>query len=89
MFIIGNQVVGGLYGTYPALGDLDSNGNLKATADFRSVYAGMLKDVLGADPVPILEGLGLSPTARGEELTVGDFARLAAATRRAAAQARL
>ena len=56
MFIIGNKVQGGLYGTYPSLGDLDSNGDLKFNADFRSVYAGMLKDVVGADPAPILAG---------------------------------
>jgi uncharacterized protein (DUF1501 family) len=56
MFIIGNKVQGGLYGTYPSLGDLDSNGDLKFNADFRSVYAGMLKDVVGTDPAPVLGG---------------------------------
>lgn len=56
MFIIGNHVQGGLYGTYPSLGDLDNNGDLKFNADFRSVYAGMLRDVVGADPAPILAG---------------------------------
>jgi uncharacterized protein (DUF1501 family) len=56
MFIIGNKVQGGLYGSYPSLSDLDDNGDLKFNADFRSVYAGILKDVLGADPAPILGG---------------------------------
>jgi uncharacterized protein (DUF1501 family) len=56
MLIIGNKVQGGLYGTYPSLEDLDNNGDLKFSADFRSVYAGMLKDVVGADPAPILMG---------------------------------
>lgn len=40
----------------------------------------MLRGSLGslfADPVAVLEGLGLSPTARAEELTVADFVRLA------------
>jgi len=40
----------------------------------------MLRGALGslfADPVTILEGLGLAPTARAEELTVADFVRLA------------
>ena len=40
----------------------------------------MLRGALGglfADPVAILEGLGLAPTARAEELTVADFVRLA------------
>ena len=56
MFIIGNKVQGGLYGTYPSLEDLDNNGDLKFSSDFRSVYAGMLKDVVGTDPTPILGG---------------------------------
>jgi uncharacterized protein (DUF1501 family) len=60
MFIIGNKVQGGLYGTYPSLSDLDNNGDLKFNADFRSVYAGILKDVVGADPTPILAG-GFDP----------------------------
>lgn len=34
---------------------------------------------LFSDPVAILEGLGLSPTARAEELSVEDFVRLSAA----------
>ncbi|MCA1644135.1 MAG: DUF1501 domain-containing protein [Chloroflexi bacterium] len=56
MFIIGNAVQGGLYGSYPSLGDLDNNGDLKFNADFRAVYAGVLKDVVGVDPAPILAG---------------------------------
>ena len=56
MLVIGNKVQGGLYGTYPSLSDLDNNGDLKFNADFRSVYAGVLKDVVGADPSPILAG---------------------------------
>jgi uncharacterized protein (DUF1501 family) len=56
MFIIGNSVQGGLYGAYPSLSDLDNNGDLTFNADFRSVYAGILKDVVGADPTPILSG---------------------------------
>ena len=42
----------------------------------------MLRGSLGslfADPVPVLQGLGLSPTARAEELSVADFVRLAGA----------
>jgi uncharacterized protein (DUF1501 family) len=56
MFVIGNKVQGGLYGTYPSLSDLDNNGDLKFNADFRSVYAGVLKDVVGAESAPILGG---------------------------------
>jgi uncharacterized protein (DUF1501 family) len=56
MFIIGNTIHGGLYGSYPSLGDLDTNGDLKFSADFRSVYAGMLRDIVGVDPTAILAG---------------------------------
>ncbi|MBV9893564.1 MAG: DUF1501 domain-containing protein [Chloroflexi bacterium] len=56
MFVMGNKVQGGLYGSYPSLSDLDNNGDLKFNADFRSVYAGMLKDVVGTDPSAILGG---------------------------------
>jgi uncharacterized protein (DUF1501 family) len=56
MFVIGNKVQGGLYGSYPSLSDLDNNGDLEFNADFRSVYAGVLKDVVGAEPAPILGG---------------------------------
>lgn len=44
----------------------------------RKMLRGSLAGVF-ADPVVTLTGLGLSPTARAEELTVADFVRLAAA----------
>jgi uncharacterized protein (DUF1501 family) len=56
MFLIGNAVQPGLHGTYPSLEDLDDNGDLKFSTDFRSVFAGVLQDYLGADPTPILAG---------------------------------
>jgi uncharacterized protein (DUF1501 family) len=46
VFIIGNSVKGGLYGEQPSCGSLDVNGNLQVTADFRSVYGGVLENVL-------------------------------------------
>jgi uncharacterized protein (DUF1501 family) len=54
MFLIGGRVSGGLYGTYPSLSDLDSNGDLKYKVDFRQVYASVLQDWLGTDPAQIL-----------------------------------
>lgn len=42
----------------------------------RKMLRGALQGLFG-DPVAVLEGLGLSPTARAEELPVGDFVRLA------------
>lgn len=50
VLLIGNGVKGGLYGEQPPLKHLDPNGNLKVTTDFRSVYGGLLHDVL-ATPV--------------------------------------
>jgi uncharacterized protein (DUF1501 family) len=62
MFVLGGSVRGGLYGMYPSLEDLDTNGDIKFNADFRSVYAGVLRDHLGADSQKIL-GAGFDPVA--------------------------
>jgi uncharacterized protein (DUF1501 family) len=56
MFVIGNAVQGGVYGSYPSLENLDPNGDLQFTTDFRSVYAGILRDQVGTDPAPVLGG---------------------------------
>ena len=57
LFVLGNPINKGIFGEPPSLSNLDSNGNLKYTIDFRSIYATVLdrwmgassKDVLGAD----------------------------------------
>jgi uncharacterized protein (DUF1501 family) len=46
VLLIGNTVKGGLYSEQPPLNALDVNGNLQVTTDFRSVYGGLLHDVL-------------------------------------------
>jgi uncharacterized protein (DUF1501 family) len=56
MFIIGSGVSRGLHGAYPSLEDLDGNGDLKFGVDFRNIYAAILRDHLGIDPIPILAG---------------------------------
>jgi uncharacterized protein (DUF1501 family) len=56
MFIIGRNVNAGLHGTYPSLQDLDDNGDLKFSTDFRNVFAAVLHDHLGIDPAPVLAG---------------------------------
>jgi uncharacterized protein (DUF1501 family) len=56
LLLIGDPVKGGMYGSTPALTDLDSTGNLKYTVDFRSVYQEILGGHLGADPREILNG---------------------------------
>jgi uncharacterized protein (DUF1501 family) len=56
MFVIGEKVKGGLYGTPPSLTNLD-DGNLIYTTDFRRVYASMIKEWLGyADTAALLKG---------------------------------
>lgn len=55
MFLAGPMVRPGVLGNHPSLTDLD-NGDLKHTVDFRSVYAGILKEWLKADPEKVLEG---------------------------------
>ena len=44
------------YGEQPSLTRLDANANLVYNVDFRSVYATMIGQVLGADPVSVLGG---------------------------------
>src|SRR5439155_8117813 len=48
-FCVGRAVRGGFYGDYPDLSNLDRNGNMKYTVDFRSVYATVLERWLGQD----------------------------------------
>ena len=63
MMAIGGNVRGGIYGTAPDLNPYagnptlsNSNGDVKWDIDFRSVYARILDNWLGADSVPILGG---------------------------------
>jgi uncharacterized protein (DUF1501 family) len=57
MFIIGNHSNPGLAGAYPSLEKekLD-HGDLVFTTDFRTVYASLLKDWMGANAAQILGG---------------------------------
>lgn len=54
LFLFGPQLKGGLSGLRPDLAQLDANGDLKFTTDFRSVYATILEDWLGADQALVL-----------------------------------
>jgi len=55
MLVIGGAVKGGLYGQTPSLSNLDY-GNLVHTTDFRSVYATVLHNWMGADPTQAVMG---------------------------------
>lgn len=47
--ILGGKVKGGLYGKRPALDELDANGDLRYTTDFRSLYNTVASDWWGFD----------------------------------------
>lgn len=49
MFVIGNRVNGGLYGTQPSLTQLDERGDLAVTTDIRSVFATIVASWLDGD----------------------------------------
>ena len=56
-FVIGNQVKGGMYGTYPSLKPEDlSQGDLEPSYDFRGLYSTVIERWLGLDAVPIVGG---------------------------------
>ena len=56
MLLLGDPVVGGLHGAMPRLDQLDVNGNLAVTTDFRTVYAALIDDWLGGDHTSVLPG---------------------------------
>ena len=56
VFLIGNSVKGGLYGEQPSLSSLDVNGNLQVATDFRSIYGGLLQNVLETPVSDIIPG---------------------------------
>jgi uncharacterized protein (DUF1501 family) len=56
MFVLGNPITRGIYGEPPSLSNLDDNGNLKYTIDFRSVYATVLDRWMGASSKDVLGG---------------------------------
>ena len=60
-FVIGTQATGRMIGEFPGLGTLDPQGNLRATADFRGLYASVCADWFGVDPGAVLPGGGSLP----------------------------
>lgn len=54
-FLLGTRAKGTMVGEFPGLKTgLDENGNLKATSDFRGVYAGLLEQWLGTDAAAVV-----------------------------------
>ena len=53
-FLVGSRVRGSMIGEFPGLAKLDDHGNLRATSDFRGLYAALLEEWLGADAEAII-----------------------------------
>jgi uncharacterized protein (DUF1501 family) len=56
--VIGTRAAGRMIGEFPGLDVLDEHGNLRATSDFRGVYAGLLEQWLGTDAAGIVPDAG-------------------------------
>ena len=63
MYVIGKSVKGGHYGKPPSLTELDADGNVAHTTDFRRVYASLIEGCFGYQ--------------ESRALLSGDFAALA------------
>jgi uncharacterized protein (DUF1501 family) len=61
VLVVSDRVKPGFHGDQPSLTDLDQ-GDLKASQDFRSLYAELAEKVLGADPTGIMDG-SIAPSA--------------------------
>ncbi len=53
-FLIGARVRGHMIGEFPGVQQLDDQGNLRATADFRSVYASIFEQWFGEDAARVI-----------------------------------
>jgi uncharacterized protein (DUF1501 family) len=54
--VIGSRVRGQMIGEWPGLDQLDRNGNVLATSDFRALYCGLLEQWLGFDAADVIPG---------------------------------
>jgi uncharacterized protein (DUF1501 family) len=58
-FLIGTRAAGTQVGEFPGLtAGLDKDGNVRATSDFRGVYAALLEQWLGFDAARVIPGAG-------------------------------
>jgi uncharacterized protein (DUF1501 family) len=57
-FLIGTRARGKMVGEFPGVDNLDEDGNLRATADFRSVYCSLLEQWLNEDAKAVIPGAG-------------------------------
>jgi uncharacterized protein (DUF1501 family) len=57
-FLLGSRVRGRMIGEFPGLDRLDEQGNLRATADFRAVYAAIFEQWFGTDAARVIPNAG-------------------------------
>ena len=58
-FLVGTRAKGQMIGEFPDLkSGLDEDGNVRATSDFRGVYASLLEQWLGMDAAAVIPGAG-------------------------------
>jgi uncharacterized protein (DUF1501 family) len=55
-FLLGSRVRGRMIGEFPGLQQLDDQGNLRATSDFRGVYASIFEQWFGVDAARVIPG---------------------------------
>jgi len=55
-FLIGTRARGQMVGEFPGLTNLDEDGNLRPTSDYRGVYCSLLEQWLGADASAVIPG---------------------------------
>jgi uncharacterized protein (DUF1501 family) len=60
-FLLGTRAAGTMIGEFPGLAQLDGDGNLRATSDFRGLYGALIGDWFGVDPAAILPGTVARP----------------------------
>jgi uncharacterized protein (DUF1501 family) len=52
--MFGQKLLPGIHGASPSLTDLDENGNLKYSVDYRAVFAAVIDSWLGGDHRQVL-----------------------------------
>jgi uncharacterized protein (DUF1501 family) len=55
-FLIGTRARGRMIGEFPGVTNLDDDGNLRATSDFRGVYSSLLEQWLNEDAAAVIPG---------------------------------
>ncbi|WP_205698291.1 DUF1501 domain-containing protein [Conexibacter sp. SYSU D00693] len=59
--VIGTRAAGRLVGEFPGLAKLDEDGNVRATSDFRALYATLAEGWLGVDAAAVVPGAAKLP----------------------------